>query len=354
MTQTTLTSPVTEALGVDLPWDSLRSYLGGQGLELAVSPGPRRFTEGFGNLNFLLEVNGAPAVLRRPPPGPLPPGANDMAREHRVLAALAPVFELAPRSLHFCPDDAVFGAPFLLLEYREGLVIRDELPPAAAGLEEALSDLLVDTLAALHSIDPDSIGLGELGRPEGFLERTIEGWYKRASVATDGEAPAAVDDLAEWLRDNCVPCESVSLIHNDFKLNNVVLDAMQPSVPVAVLDWDMCTRGDPLFDLATLLSYWVEPGDPELLLGLKQMPTATGGFSSREAVVQRYARASGRDMSDFVFHRVLAMFKLGVVFLQLHGRYRRGQAADERYASFRKVAEGALDFSLDIAAGKAF
>ena len=346
--------PTTLDLGMDLPLDALSAHLAEHGLDLVPSQVARRFTGGFGNTNFLLEVNGSPVVLRRPPPGPLPPGANDMGREFKVLSRLWERFVLAPRALHFCADEGVIGAPFLMMEFRSGLVVREVLPASAEGQGEALSEMLAKTLAQLHAVDPESVGLGDLGRPEGFLERTIEGWCKRASVATDGQAPAALDDLAQWLRDNCVSDSEVTLIHNDFKLNNIIVDPCSPATPLAVLDWDMCTRGDPLFDLATLLSYWVEPGDPEIMRNLKQMPLACDGFLTREALALRYADLTGRDLSDFVFHRVLAMFKLGVVFLQLHGRYRRGQTTDERYAGFRKLAEGILDFTLDIAAARVF
>ena len=348
------TEPMTTDLAVDLPWERLREYLHGEGLSLSNSVPPRRFTGGFGNLNFLVEIDDQHMVLRRPPPGPLPPGGNDMEREFAVLSRLWEVFELAPRARLFCGDPEVFGAPFLLIDYCHGRVVREAIPEEAVGLARQMSEMLIDTLARLHSVDPEDVGLGGLGRPEGFLARTIEGWFKRAEVATEGQAPAATEDLVEWLRDNCLPEGDVTLIHNDFKLNNIVLDPQRLDCPRAVLDWDMCTRGDPLFDLATLLSYWVEPEDPVILRELKQMPLAEGKFMSREAAAERYAAKTGRDLSDFVFHRVLAMFKLGVVFLQLHSRYRRGQAADERYAGFRKLAEGVLDFSLEVSAGKVF
>lgn len=355
MTTTVVHSgPMTEELGVALPWESLADHLAAQGMVLSRDVPPRRFTGGFGNLNFLLEVDDRLVVLRRPPPGPLPPGANDMARENRVLSGLSRALPVVPKSLYFCAEETVFEAPFILIEYRPGLVIRDAIPESAKSRARGISEMLVETLAKLHQVDAQAVGLGDLGRPEGFLQRTIEGWFKRAHVATDGQPPVAVETLVEWLRANRVHEGGISLIHNDYKLNNIVLDPNDVCQPVAVLDWDMCTRGDPLFDLATLLSYWVEPTDPQILFELKQMPVAGEGFMTREEAAEYYAGMTGCDLSDFAFHRVLALFKLGVVFLQLHSRYRRGQAADERYAGFRKLAEGALDFTLEVAAGRVF
>ena len=263
-----------------------------------------------------------------------------MSREHRVLEGLCDVFPLVPRPLLLCEDDAVLGVPFILMEYRSGLVVRSTLPDQLAAHASDLSEMLVDILVSIHRLVPEEAGLGELGRPEGFLERTVAGWAKRADVATDHIPPAAVGELATWLGDNLVPDGAPTLIHNDFKLNNVILTEDDPTRAKAVIDWDMTTRGDPLFDLATLLSYWVELGDPPAMHELLQMPTAQQGFLTRQQVAELYAERTGRDLSDFVFHRVLAMFKLGVVFLQLYARYRRGTTTDERFADFARRRKG--------------
>lgn len=339
---------------LDLPRAALEAYLGSQAMTLDRGCTPRQFAGGLGNVNYLVEVDGAPMVLRRPPRGPLPLGANDMAREFRVLSGLWQRFPLAPRALHLCEDAEVIGAPFFLMEYRPGLVVRGSLPESMHGREDDIGQMLVHTLAALHRVDPTEVGLGDFGRPEGFLARTVEGWIKRAEVASDSTPPAAVFDLGDWLHDNLVGDGEPTLIHNNFKLDNLILDPADPVQPIAVIDWDMCTRGDPLFDLATLLSYWTESGDPPVMHELAQMPTAARGFMSRETAANAYAELTGCDLSDFVFYRVLAMFKLGVVFLQLHARHRRGATRDPRYAGFRKLAEGLLDFTLDVAAAKVF
>lgn len=339
---------------VSQEWSRLADYLAAQGMRLTGVP--RQFAQGFGNLNFLIEVDGRPAVLRRPPVGPIPPGANDMKREHRILSRLWQAFPLAPRSLLYCESPDVLGAHFLIMEYRVGRVVRGEMPADLAAVPDSgtrLGHLLVDLLARIHAVDCAAIGLGELGRPEGFLQRTVDGWAKRAAIAYDGPAPAEVDALVAWLRARRCPEQAPSLLHNDFKLDNVILDAAGRE-PVAVLDWDMGTRGDPLFDLATLLSYWTEAGDPQPMHDLKQMPTAGYGFPTRAQAVAEYARITGRDVSDFPYYRVLTMLKIGIVFAQIHAQYRRGTSTNPRFEPLGRLAQGLLEFGVEIAHGRAF
>ncbi len=337
-------------------WPRLAAYLAGHGHGLDLDDPPRQFAGGFGNLNYLIRLDGDWAVLRRPPPGPLPPGANDMARENRVIGGLSPILPLVPKNLHFCADETVLGRPFLIMDYRPGVVIRGAIPPryaAVDGLGGRITDMLVDFLAALHAVDPAAAGLADLGRPEGFLDRAVAGWTKRAKVATDNDPPAVVGDIAAWLGGQRVVPQPPTLLHNDFKLDNMILDA-DTLDPVAVVDWDMGSRGDPLFDFATLLSYWVEADDPPAMHAINQMVTASPGFPRRAAVAETYARRTGRDLSDFRYYRVLAGFKLGVVFLQLHARFRRGETDDPRFADFGPTGEGLLVFAHDIAQGRVF
>ncbi len=337
-----------------LDWSKLAAHLANAGLAFDHKTPPRQFAGGFGNLNFLIRVNGEPCVLRRPPLGDIPPGANDMAREHRALSVLWQKFPLAPRSLHFCAAPDILGAHFLIMEFRPGLVIGGTLRDGLASQEVGplLSAMLVDTLAALHSVDPAEIGLEQHGRPDGFLKRGVEGWAKRAGIALDGEASLLVTDITTWLRAHVVDGGKPTLLHCDFKLDNVILD---PSTltPRAVLDWDMSTLGDPLFDLATMLSYWTEARDPACMHDLKQMPTAQPGFMSRTELVNSYAQATGRDVSDFQFYRVLTLFKLAVVFLQIYARYRDGTTTDARFADLGRLGQELLVFTHDVCCGKA-
>lgn len=350
----------TAADTVAQDWPALQRYLAQHGLHFAAEPAPRQFAGGFANLNYLVLINGREAVLRRPPMGPLPPGAYDMGREAKILSRLWQRFALAPQALHLCQDDAVLGAPFQITEYRRGVSYRDTLPPPLAGdaaVGRHLGGALIAVLAQLHQVDPAAVGLDDLGRPQGFLERAVEGWIKRANLAVDGWASAEtqhlVAELSRWLRQHRVPDRNPVLLHNDFKLDNLLLDP-QTLAPVALLDWDQGTRGDARFDLATLLSYWTEAADPEAMQRMAQMPTAQPGFPTRQQAAEAYAAATGIDLSDFRFHRVLAQFKTAVIFQQLHARWRSGVTVDARYADFGVLAEGLLQFAQDIAAQRVF
>ena len=335
-------------------WPRLAEHLEDHGRRLALGEPPRQFASGFANFNYLLEVDGTPCVLRRPPPGPLPPGAHDMVREYRVLSRLWREFALAPRAFHLCEDASVLGAPFFLMEYRPGIAIGPELPSALVGQAGRAARIvgdLVDALAGLHRVDPAAVDLDSLGRPHGFLARQVAGWSKRAHLAYDGQPGSLVRRIVAWLEDHIEPERAVTLVHNDFKLDNVLLDP-ERFTPVAVVDWDMCTRGCPLYDLAILLSYWTEPDDHPVMYALRQMPSAAPGFPSRAGVLDAYARRSGLDVGDFRFYRVLSVFRLAIVLRQLFNLYRRGVRPSREFADFGAVADGLLDFACAIVEGR--
>ena len=349
-------APVLRPAGGAVPqdWPRLAAHLAAHGHRLDRDPPPRQFAGGFGNLNYLIGLDGRPAVLRRPPPGPLPPGANDMARESRILSHLETAFPLAPRLLHFAADPHVFGAPFLIMEYRPGLVIGGNLPAEVAGRPDIgaeIADNLVRVLASLHAIDAEAIGLGGLGRPDGFLARTLAGWARRAELAWDGSPPGAVGALVSRIEAEGLTDVPPALLHNDYKLDNLILDP-DSLTPVALIDWDLGTRGDPLWDLAVLLSYWAEPGDPPAMLALGQMPTHGHGFPGRDAVMRRYAEATGRDLSRFRAHRAIASFRLAVVFRQIFRRWRDTGIGEERCAGFDDLSLGLLEFAGAVAHGR--
>ena len=341
---------------VPLDWNAVRGHLAAHGMRLDAEPPPRQFAGGLANLNYLIQLDGKPAVLRRPPLGELPAGAYDMAREHRILSRLPDTLPFVPRGLHLCSDTGVIGVQFQIIEFRPGLVIREHMPPELAGRPEVgarLSQVLLETLAAIHAVDTEAVGLNDLGRPAGFLARAVEGWRKRGLAAMEPGTDALHAGLGAWLERHRVPDGPPALLHNDFKLNNMILDPRDLS-PVAVVDWDQGTRGDALFDFATLLSYWVHADDPPALHDMAQMPAVEAGLIPRQQALASYAALSGRDVSDFLFHRVLAMYKLGVIFLQLGYRYRSGATTEPRYAGLTAIGTGILEFAHEIAQGRAF
>ena len=294
----------------------------------------RQFPSGYSNLTYLVRVGDRAMILRRPPVGVQIATAHDMSREYRILSHLEPVYDKAPRPLAYCEDSAVLGAPFYVMERVEGVILRkgvpDEMVPGPE-LTARIADGLVRTLAELHAVDFEAAGLGDLGRPEGYAMRQIEGWTKRYRRAETDEVPEA-DKVAAWLRE-ALPTESgAALIHNDFKHDNVVLDPEDWSRVIAVLDWEMATLGDPLMDLGTSLAYWIQPTDPPEVLEARLSPTTWPGTPSRSDFVEAYARASGRDVHHVVFYYAYGLFKVAVIVQQLYARYVSGKTTDPRYA----------------------
>ena len=341
---------------VPLDWNAVRVHLAAFGHILDAEPSPRQFAGGLANLNYLIHLDGKPAVLRRPPLGELPAGAYDMAREFRILSRLPDALGFIARGLHLCDDTTVIGQRFQIIEYRPGLVIREHLPPGLGNRPDIgarLSQVLLETIAAIHAVDTASVGLDDLGRPDGFLARGVAGWRKRGLAARQDGTDSLHNAVGAWLESNIVPDGPPALLHNDFKLNNMILDPDSFS-PLAVVDWDQGTRGDPLFDFATLLSYWIHADDPWAMHDMAQMPAVEACLCSRQDAVAAYARLSGRDMSHFLFHRVLAMYKLAVIFLQLGLRYRTGITQEPRYAPLTGIGTGILEFTHEIAQGRAF
>ncbi|OYQ30847.1 hypothetical protein CHU93_06180 [Sandarakinorhabdus cyanobacteriorum] len=325
--------------------DRLAAWLAGQ--QLALAPGARlqRLGGGIANRNERLHLESGPAVLRRPPPGQLAAGASDMAREARVLAALATVFPLAPRLIAFCDDDAVLGTKFQLIEWRPGVAIAGTLP-ATAGDGLALVETTLQAMAALHALDPAAVGLGDLGKPEGFHARQLKGWTARAEAVWPDGLPAAVAALIAALG-LAVPAETGApvLLHMDLKPDNLLVDPVTMQ-PTAMIDWDMATRGPRGFDLAILLSYWIEPGDPDDVKPLQAVPSLTPGWPGRAAVAARYKAISGHDPGDLVWPVALARLRLAVAWMQLYRKWQRGEMDGSRYQGFEPLAQAIIAHAL--------
>jgi aminoglycoside phosphotransferase (APT) family kinase protein len=338
LTASTETRPVRATEQLD--WTGLASYLRAHlsssaipGLDLSKELEVAQFTGGHSNLTYLLRFGEGELVLRRPPFGPVPPSAHDMSREYRWLAAMHPIFSPAPRPYVLCDDASVAGAVFYVMERRHGLVVRDEEPPALAepDARRRVSEAMVDTLAELHAIDLAGAGLTGLGKPTGFVERQVRGWTGRWQRSRIAELPE-MEAVAEWLLARLPPEPAQpAVVHGDFKLNNVMLAEGSLDRIVAVFDWEMSALGDPLVDVGIFLAYWSSPAataqqpDPDIL-------TERPGWLTREQVIERYARRSGRDLSRIGFYEVFALFKIAVVIQQIFYRYVHGQTDDPRFA----------------------
>jgi len=296
----------------------------------------RQFSSGHANLTYLARFGDREYVVRRPPLGPVAPSSHDMKREHQVLASLTDVYPLAPRSYHYCGDASIIGAEFHVMERRHGISIRGDLPERFRNSPEAarrLCEMMVDALAALHRVNPEDAGLGSLGRPEGYTARQIEGWAKRWHAAKDVDLPR-VDSLIAWLSARVPKPQAVTLVHNDFKSDNMLIDPNDLGRANAVLDWDMCTRGDPLTDLGGLFNYWVQADDDAEWKISLAMPTWRAGSLTRAEAAERYGRATGFAIDDVAWYHVFGTFKFLVIIQQIYIRYLRGQTKDPRFAKF--------------------
>lgn len=305
---------------------------------LAETDGPltvEQFGGGHANLTYLLRFGTTEYVLRRPPLGPVAPSAHDMRREHRVQSVLTEAYPLCPRSYLFCDDASIIGADFHVQERRRGIVIRTEMPDRFSGrtdLNARIGTMLVDSLAALHRVDPAAVGLGDLGKPDGFVQRQLDGWTKRWHAAKDVDIPE-IDRLIAWLAADVPAPQAATILHNDYKLDNMLVDAADPGIPVAVLDWDMCTLGDPLMDLGHMLNYWSDRDDPAEWRSVSSMPTWHDGFPRRDEIIARYGEKTGFDTARASWYFVFGAFKLAVILQQIYIRYLRGQTQDARFAT---------------------
>ncbi len=325
--------------------DILAHWLPSQGLALVPGTGLTPLGGGLANRNERIELTSGAAVLRRPPPGVLAAGASDMAREWRVISALAPHFPIVPRALAFCEDPAVLGTPFLILEHRPGIAIGGSLPPGTDGA--SLIDTTVSQMVALHALDPDAIGLGDLGRPQGFYARQLAGWSKRAAAVWPDGVPTVATALIAALEAAPPPEDSTPvLLHMDLKPDNLLVDS-GTMAPRAMIDWDMATRGPRGFDLAILLSYWIEPGDPAVVHGLGAVPSLTPGWPGRAEIAARYERLGGAAPGPLAWPVALARLRLAVAWGQLWRKWQRGEMSGDRYAGFETLALAILDQALD-------
>lgn len=333
--------------GEELDDERLRSFLGANlGLktdDLEIL----QFPAGSSNLTYLIKSGGGEYVLRRPPFGNTVRSAHDMGREFKVLSKLSVVYPPAPKPILFCDDKSVIGTDFYLMERREGLIIRGTSPPElrdSGELQRKVAGSFIRNLADLHALDYNAAGLGDLGKPEGYARRQVEGWSKRYFAAKTDEWPE-LENAITWLNEN-VPAESAaSLVHNDYKFDNVMLDPEDLTRITAVLDWEMVTVGDPLMDLGTTLGYWMSKEAGDEMLNMPFNPRVLMENISRRELAEMYAAESGRDISNILFYYVFGTFKIAVICQQIYARYVKGLTSDARFSGFDKMVSALGQFA---------
>ncbi len=290
-----------------------------------------RFTHGYSNLTYCLETANKEFVLRMPPPGANIKSAHDMGREFRVLSLLKPHYTKVPAPILYCESTDIIGTSFYVMEKLNGTILRAHSAPKmniSAETFRKLSASLIDNLVALHALDIKITGLEQLGKPEGYVQRQVDGWVKRYYTAETDKIPS-IDTVADWIQKNQPREQSPAFLHNDYKYDNLLLDPNDLTQIVGVLDWEMSTVGDPLMDLGATLAYWFEEGEGDVfkLYNLSWLP---GNFTRKE-IIDRYAEKSGRDLSDITFYYVFGLFKNAVIAQQIYHRWKQGHSTDARF-----------------------
>jgi aminoglycoside phosphotransferase (APT) family kinase protein len=345
--------------GEELDADELAAYLQS---EMPNAAGPisiKQFPGGSSNLTYLITVGDAEYVLRRPPFGNTVKSAHDMGREFNVLSNLSAVYPPAPKPLLFCEDESVIGSEFYMMERRKGLIIRGSVSKAhpskcstlniadlnsrsdlnsSQACREEVCRAFVRNLADLHALNYASAGLGDLGKPEGYPRRQVEGWTKRYFAARTDEH-TELETVIGWLNSNIPPESGASLVHNDYKFDNVMLDPRDLTRITAVLDWEMVTVGDPLMDLGTTLGYWMSTDAGEDMMNMPFNPHVLMANISRQRLAGMYAEFSGRDVSNIFYYYVFGTFKIAVICQQIYARFVKGLTRDARFAGFASIVD---------------
>jgi aminoglycoside phosphotransferase (APT) family kinase protein len=329
-----LDQPTNTRAGEELDQQKLQEYLRDKepGFDKEITI--KQFPGGYSNLTYSVQAGDQEYVLRRPPFGANIKSAHDMEREFTVLTKLHEAgFTKVPDAVHLCLDESVMGVKFYLMKRVKGIILRNRLPKDLTISEAsfcALSKATIDQLVKLHQIDIHTSGLDSLGKPEGYVQRQVEGWIKRYVNAQTDDI-ASMNEVAAWVQKNIPTTSRTSFIHNDFKYDNLVLNPNDLTDIIAILDWEMATLGDPLMDLGTTLAYWAEASDADALkpFSLTWMP----GNLNRSEVVNYYQQQSGTPVDNIVFYYAFGAFKVGVICQQIYHRFKNGLTKDPRFAS---------------------
>jgi aminoglycoside phosphotransferase (APT) family kinase protein len=332
--------PTDIRTGEELDAGRIEAYLKGAMPDLQGSVRVQQYPSGASNLTYLLSFGNRDLVLRRPPFGTKAATAHDMGREYKVLSAFSGHWPYAPRPLVYCEDKAVIGSPFYVMEHLEGIILRKDIPDglfSSASEVRRLFEKFVQILVELHALDYHAMGLRDLGKPEGYVRRQVLGWNKRYRAARTPDVPDCESVMA-WLEEK-IPSETdrPGIIHNDFRLDNIVLDPSDPFKIIGVLDWEMATIGDPLMDLGCTLGYWVQKDDPKERHLIRTMPTHVDGALTRREFVELYGQISGLRMDRFDFYYCFGLFRLAVIVQQIYYRFYHGQTRDERARGYARA-----------------
>ena len=323
---------------------------------LSGTPAISQFPGGASNLTYLLEYPGQEFVLRRPPFGHKAKSAHDMGREFRILNQLKDGFPYCPKAYVHCTDESVIGAEFYVMERVKGIILRSDLPPEL-GLDatktEALCKSFIDKFVELHQVDYTACGLADLGKPEGYVARQIRGWSDRYEKALTPDAPKW-EAVRAWLSDK-MPADhpTSSIVHNDYRFDNVILDPHNPMQIIGVLDWELTTLGDPLMDLGNTLAYWIEAADPAPVQLMRRQPSNAPGMLTRREFVDYYAERSGIQIDNFDFYYTYGLFRLAGIVQQIYYRFFHGQTQDKRFAQFIQMNSLLEQMSLKVIAKSA-
>ncbi|TDJ74779.1 phosphotransferase family protein [Pseudomonas putida] len=334
----TLTDPSTQVRpGEELDAQVIDTFLKANITGLEGSPGISQFPGGASNLTYLVSYPGREFVLRRPPFGEKAKSAHDMGREYRILNQLNSGFPYCPKAYVHCTDSTLIGSEFYVMERVKGVILRSDIP-SELGLDaprtERLCKSFIERLVQLHQVDYLACGLADLGKPEGYVQRQIEGWSSRYGKARTPDAPAW-EQVMVWLREK-MPADHPrpGIVHNDYRFDNVILDADNPMRIIGVLDWEMATLGDPLMDLGNSLAYWIEATDPPAVQQMRRQPSNAPGMLTRRQFVDHYAERAGIRLDNFDYYYCYGLFRLAGIVQQIYYRYYHGQTQDKRFAQF--------------------
>ncbi|MBC3410627.1 phosphotransferase family protein [Pseudomonas sp. SWRI51] len=334
----TLTDQSTQVRpGEELDASVIDPYLKAHIPGLIGNPAVSQFPGGASNLTYLVAYPGKEFVLRRPPFGQKAKSAHDMGREFRILTQLNEGFPYCPKAYAHCTDASLIGSEFYVMERVKGIILRSDIPAELdldASRTEALCKSFIERMVELHQVDYNACGLADLGKPEGYVQRQIEGWSARYEKALTPDAPHW-QQVITWLHDK-MPADHPrpAIVHNDYRFDNVILDSANPMRIIGVLDWEMATLGDPLMDLGNSLAYWIEAGDPAPVQLMRRQPSNAPGMLSRRQFVDHYAECAGIRIDNFDFYYCYGLFRLAGIVQQIYYRFFHGQTQDKRFAQF--------------------